>query len=130
MRHHKTKEWERRLKNTFDQIDLTLEEEYGDRFRLHPVRAAHGKTSSRSMDGLFNVGASFSAGFGSTYGPGYVVEIRLATLQRVPRALNEKLRNRVQAMLIELLPTTFPGKILSVDKERSHLRIHGDLSLD
>jgi hypothetical protein len=130
MRHHKTKEWERRLKNTFDQIDIVLEEEYGDRFKLHPARAAHGKTSSRSMDGLFNVGASFSAGFGSKYGPGYVVDIRLSTLQHIPRALKEKLRDSVQTMLTEMLPSTFPGKELHVDKERKHLRIHGDLSLD
>ena len=130
MRHRKAKEWEKQLKGMFDKIDIALEKKYGDRFKLHPVRPRHGKTSSRSMDGLFNVGASYSAGFGSKYGAGYVVDIRLATLERVPAELKHELRDRVQAMLLELLPATFPGKALQVDKERQHLRIHGDLSLD
>ena len=130
MRHQKAKAWEKRLKSMFDQIDIALEEEYGDRFTLHPVRASHGTTSSRSMDGLFNIGASYSAGFGSKHGPGYVVDIRLSTLERVPRELKQELRDRVQVMLAELLPATFPGKTLHIDKERQHSRIHGDLSLD
>jgi hypothetical protein len=130
MRHQKAKAWEKRLKSLFDKIDMALEEEYGDRFKLHPARAPHEKTSSRSMDGLFNVGASYSAGFGSKYGAGYVVEIRLSTLERVPRKVKKELRGRVQTMLTELLPDTFPGKSLRVDNERQHLRIHGDLSLD
>ena len=130
MRHQKAKKWEQRLKNVFDQIDVELEGAYGDRFDLHPARPEHGTTSSREMDGLFNVGASYSAGFGSRLGPGYVVDIRLSTLQRIPNELNAELRDRVQAMLAAKLPEAFPGKKLHIDKERKHLRIHGDLSLD
>jgi len=130
MRHRKAKDWEKRLKTVFDEIDLELESAYGERFDLHPSRPEHGVTSSREMDGLFNVGASYSAGFGSRLGPGYVVDIRLSTLQRIPKNLKLELRDRVQAMLIEKLPTAFPGKELHVDKEHKHLRIHGDLSLD
>jgi len=59
-----------------------------------------------------------------------VVDIRLSTLERIPRALKTELRERVQALLLEKLPLTFPGKALFVDQERKHLRIHGDLSLD
>ena len=129
MRHRKAKEWERRLKTVFDEIDIALEAAYGDRFDRHPARPEHGTTSSREMDGLFNVGASYSAGFGSKLGPGYVVDIRLSTLQRIPKALKLKLRDKVQAMLIEKLPAAFPAKQLHVDPEQSHLRIHGDLSL-
>lgn len=128
MRHRKAKEWEKRLKTVFDKIDIELEQQYGDRFDRHPARPAHGSTSSREMDGLFNVGASYSAGFGSKLGPGYVVDIRLSTLQRIPKDLKLELRDKVQAMLIEALPDAFPGKELHVDTERSHLRIHGDLS--
>ena len=130
MRHRKATEWEKRLKSVFDKIDIVLEQDYGTRFKLHPVRSPHGKTSSRSMDGLFNVGASYSAGFGSKYGAGYVVDIRLSTLERVPVEFKHELRDRVQAMLVEQLPAAFPCKVLRVDKERRHLRIHGDLSLD
>ena len=82
------------------------------------------------MDGLFNVGASYSAGFGSRFGPGYVVDIRVATLERIPRPFKRELREQVQEMLIKKLPDAFPGKKINVDRERNHLRIHGDLSLD
>jgi hypothetical protein len=130
MRHRKAKHWEMRLKAVFDEIDVTLEQEYGNRFPLHPARAKQGTTSNPEMDGLFNVGAAYSAGFGSKLGPGYVVDIRLSTLQRIPKDLMEDLRNRVQTILQEKLPSAFPGKQLQVDREGGHLRIHGDLSLD
>ena len=130
MRHRKAKEWEKRLKTVFDEIDVKLEAAYGERFDLHPARPEHGATSSREMDGLFNVGASYSAGFGSRFGAGYVVDIRLSTLEHIPKNLKLELRDRVQAMLIEMLTHAFPGKELHVDQERRHLRIHGDLSLD
>ncbi len=129
MRHFKAKEWEQRLKLVFDEIDMELEQLYGDQFPLHPVRTAHGTTSNPEMDGLFNIGASFSAGFGSKLGPGYVVDIRLSTLKRIPKKLNHELRDQVQAMLIEKLPAAFPDKELHISKESHHLRIHGDLSL-
>lgn len=130
MRHRKAKEWEKKLKRVFDEIDRQLELKYGDRFSLHPSRSGKGATSNPEMDGLFNVGASYSAGFGSVFGPGYVVDIRLSTLERIPDELDVELRERVQAMLTDKLPKAFPGKKLQVDKERDHLRIHGDLSLD
>lgn len=127
MRHQKTLEWELKLKRVFDEIDAEIEREFGDRHALHPVRPSHGTTSSPEMDGLFNCGASYSAGFGSRLGPGYVVEIRVSTLEKVPKELKLMLRDKVQAMLQEKLPVAFPGKALQVDKEGSHLRIHGDL---
>ncbi len=58
-----------------------------------------------------------------------MVDIRLSTLQRIPEELKLKLRDTVQALLLEKLPAAFPSKELHVDKEQSHLRIHGDLSL-
>lgn len=130
MRHRKAKEWEQRLKTVFDEIDLELETAYGNRLALHPARSPKGATANPEADGLFNVGASYSAGFGSTLGPGYVVDIRLSTLQRIPKELKLELRDRVQSLLVEKLPAAFPGKQLHVDKEHNHLRIHGDLSLD
>lgn len=130
MRHIRAKEWELRLKGVFDEIDAALENEYANQFARHPARPARGTTSNPEMDGLFNTGASYSAGFGSRLGQGYVVDIRLSTLQRVPKALKLELRDKVQAMLTEKLPVAFPGKDLQVHPERKHLRITGDLSLD
>ncbi len=129
MRHRKAKEWEQRLKTVFDEIDLELETTYGDLFNRHPARAPKGTTSNPEMDGLFNVGASYSAGFGAKLGPGYVVDIHLSTLQRIPEELKEELRDKVQALLKEKLPAAFPSKELHVEKEHHHLRIYGDLSL-
>jgi hypothetical protein len=130
MRHRKAQAWELRLKSVFDEIDAELENQFGEHYSLHPSRPPRGKTSNPEMDGLFNVGASFSAGIGSKFGPGYVVDIRLSTLQRVPPDLKQELLAKVQAMLTEKLPTAFPGQELHVDFDRNHLRIHGDLSLD
>ena len=129
MRHQKAIEWEKRLKSVFDEIDTELENDYGGMFSRHPARAPDGGTSNPEMDGLFNVGASFSAGFGSRFGPGYVVNIQLLTLEHVPAKLKATLRDHVRALLIEKLPVAFPGKKLHVDEELRHLRIHGDLSL-
>ena len=130
MRHIKAKQWEKKLKYVFDEIDVELEQKHGHRFKLHPARSPEGSTSNPEMDGLFNVGASYSAGFGSTLGPGYVVDIHLSTLQRIPKELKQELLDKVQSMLAEKLPTAFPGKTLFVEQEQNYLRIHGDLSLD
>ena len=130
MRHQKAKRWEHQLKTIFDKIDAILEEEFGELFTLHPSRSKKGRTANPETNGLFNVGASYSAGFGSRFGPGYVVEIRLSTLQKIPPSLKHELRDLVQTLLLEQLPKAFPQKKLFVDKERRHLRIHGDLSLD
>jgi hypothetical protein len=130
MRHAKAKKWEMRLKTVFDRIDRELEKQYSGRFKLHPSRPALDSTSNPEMDGLFNVGASYSAGFGSKFGPGYVVEIRLSTLQHVPQELRDETRERVHSMLNEQLPLAFPGVELRVDQDGEVLKIHGDLSLD
>ena len=130
MRHIKAKQWEKKLKYVFDEIDTELEQKYGHRFKLHPARSPEGATSNPEMDGLFNVGASYSAGFGSKLGPGYVVDIHLSTLQRIPKELKLELLHEVQSMLTEKLPVAFPDKKLFVEQEQKHLRIHGDLSLD
>lgn len=130
MRTARARAWELKLKSVFDEIDRALETKYRGQFEKHPSRPAEGRTSNPEMDGLFNVGASYSAGFGSAFGPGYVVEIRISTLQRVPKELKLELRDQVQLWLREKLPSVFPETELHVDRERNHLRIHGDLSLD
>jgi hypothetical protein len=130
MRTAKAREWELKLKSVFDEIDHILEEEFKGDYALHPSRPARGKTSNPEMDGLINVGASFSAGFGSQFGPGYVVEIRMSTLSHVSKKVKLEMRDTVQALLKQKLPVAFPDQELFVDQERNHLRIHGDLSLD
>ncbi len=130
MRSREAMKWEETLKGVFDVIDVELESEYGTRYSLHPSRPKHGTTTNPEADGLFNVGAAFSAGFGSKYGPGYVVEIRLSTLKNVPTEIREAIKIKVSQRLETLLPAAFPCKLLKVAEETGIIRIHGDLSLN
>jgi hypothetical protein len=129
VRHHKVLEWESRLKAVFDRIDAALELKYADRFPLHPARAKRGMTANPEDDGLFDLGAAFSAGYGSRHGHGYTVQIRLATLQHVPSDLVQTIETEVVAHLREELPRVFPGKDLRVERDGHAFRIIGDLSL-
>ncbi|MEI8205786.1 MAG: hypothetical protein WCG03_02800 [Kiritimatiellales bacterium] len=130
MRSREAMQWEQTLKGVFDDIDAELETEYGGNYSLHPSRPVRGVTANPEDDGLFNVGAAFSAGFGSKYGPGYVVEIRLSTLINVPDEVREEIKIKVFQRLGKRLPVAFPGKELHVSEENGVIRIHGDLSLD
>ncbi len=128
MAHPRRAEWEERLKKVFDEIDDYLEDSYGDLYRLHPARPERDLTSNKAQDGLFNVGATFTPGYGSEYGRGYVVEIRLVTLERVADAVFERVEGEVIHLLRESLPQYFPQKELYVKKDGSAIKIYGDLS--
>lgn len=129
MRHPKAIAWEDRLKRVFDAIDDRLEDRYGHLFPLHPARPARGRTANRESDGLFDVGAAFSAGFGSKIGRGYVVEIRMATLSHVPAPVREDIEREVVRLLKAGLANEFPGRKLRVSRDGNVYKIHGDLSL-
>jgi len=129
VRHPMVEQWETRLRRVFDRIDEHLEREYGRKLPLHPARAPHGSTSSRAHDGLFNVGASYTAGFGSSRGPGYVVEVRMVTLSRVPQYLRDRIEQQVVALLREELPREFPDRELAVERDGAVFKIFGDLRL-
>lgn len=130
MRGHQVRLFEKKLKALFDRIDVELEEEWGERYPLHPARAAAGSVGNPEHEGLFSLGASFSAGYGSAHGRGYVVEIRLATLARVPSEVIERIRDSVGRRCSELLPEYFPDRDLDVVRENDTFKITGDLSLD
>lgn len=129
MRHYRIEKWESKLKRVFDVIDDRLEEEYGGKYPLHPARPGRGTTSSKAHDGLFNVGASFSAGYGSKYGPGYVVEVRMVTLDRVPHYIRERIEEEVAEQLRDELHKQFPEQELKVERDGHVYKIYGDLSL-
>ena len=84
MRHHAAIKWEAQLDEAMHELDLFLEEKYRGQYILHPARPIQGKTANPSQDGLFSIAANFSLGFGSEIGKGYIVDIRLVTLQHVP----------------------------------------------
>lgn len=129
-RHPRAEEWEERLKGVFDRIDDHLEERYGHLYPLHPSRPSRGGTADREQDGLFNVGAAFAAGYGSRHGPGYVIEVRMATLSRVSAELREQIEKEVAELLRNDLPKAFPGRELKVERDGPVYKIVGDLSLD
>jgi len=129
MSHPNTILWEQRLQSIFQNIDEYLEDHYGDELPLHPNRPARGTTSNGEMDGLFNVGASFSAGFGSQLGRGYVVQIEMRTLEDVPDELRQKVEQDVLNLLQRELVLRFPERELNVELDGRVWKIVGDLSL-
>lgn len=122
--------WEKKLKGLFDEIDHLMEDRYGDRYPLHPSRPERGATANPAADGLFNLGAAFSAGFGSQHGRGYTVSIRLSTLARVPPAVMEQMEEEVVELLKEKVPTAFPNRDIQVERDGHIFKIFGDLSLE
>jgi hypothetical protein len=122
-------QFETDLRTLFDQVDHELEEKWGGSYPLHPSRAAEGVTGNRESDGLFNIGASFSAGYGSDYGKGYVIDIRLVTLSRVDEKTRQEIRAYVSDRVRELLPEYFPDRTLDVVQDGDLFKITGDLRL-
>lgn len=129
MRGREVQEFERTLKALFDRIDDELEDRWGDRYRLHPARPQRGRSSNKEHDGLFNVGASFTAGFGSEYGKGYVVDVRMVTLQDVPDEVEHEIDGYVARRIQELAPHYFGDRELRVVREGKTYKIVGDFSL-
>jgi hypothetical protein len=129
MRNPKLVEWEEKLKKVFDDIDDYLEDTYGKKYTLHPSRPGRGETANKEHDGLFNIGASFSAGYGSEYGRGYVVDIDMVTLQHVPDAVEEQIEEDVMKKLKKELPKYFPNTTIHIHKDGRIIKIHGDLRL-
>jgi hypothetical protein len=120
--------WEGKLKKLFDEIDDELEERFGSLYVLHPARAKRGSTSNKEQDGLFDIGASFSAGFGSETGRGYVVDVDMITLAQVPKEVQGHIEELVVEKIREKLPRFFPGRELQVKRDGNVFKIIGDLS--
>ena len=129
MRHPNLIKWEKELKSVLDEIDVLLEERYGNKYDLHPARRKHGSTSNRSHDGLFDIRGDFTLGLGSNKGRGYVVDIDLKTLEKIPNAVIEQIENDTIKELKNRLSKAFPGKELTVEKDGNVIKIVGDLSL-
>lgn len=122
--------WEEKLQDIFDEIDHILEEKYGELYPLRPNRPKHKQGVTPDADGLFDLGVSFSAGLGSKLGPGYVFRVKLATLQRIPEDLQERIEDEVVGLLEQQLPKSFPGKELRVARDGKVYKIFGNLDLN
>ncbi|MFP4483508.1 MAG: hypothetical protein ACOCYG_02435 [Spirochaetota bacterium] len=129
MSHPGVRDFNRRLKKVFDRVDDYLEEKYGGKYPLHPSRPRRGVTSNKAQDGLFNIGASFTAGYGSDLGRGYVVDVDMVTLAHIPSDVRRQIEEDAIAAVEAYLREEFPDRELHVSKDRHTFKIHGDLSL-
>lgn len=129
MRHHAVLEWEARLDGAMRELDALLEERYEGKYVLHPARLEKGAAANPVQDGLFSVTASFTLGLGSTIGKGYVVDIKVVTLQPVEEQVRDEIETLAQERLAELLPKYFPDAELNIARDGRVLKIFGDLSL-
>ena len=129
MRHHRVEKWESQLDELLKQVDRALEEEYGHLFAVHPARPLRGMTANPQHDGLFRVTASFSPGFGSELGRGYVLQLDLVTLEKVPQAELERIQKKAVSLIQDGLERVLPGRGLTVQRDGNVWKIVGDLSL-
>lgn len=129
MKHPSLVQWERKLQHALDELDDYLENQYGDLFKLHPARPARGKTIRKSRDGLFDITANFSLGIGSERGRGYIVKVRLSTLDQISEDIRTQIEETALAKLKEFIPKYFPTKKLWVEKDKHVIKVYGDLSL-
>ncbi|MDC7125974.1 MAG: hypothetical protein PQJ46_10435 [Spirochaetales bacterium] len=123
------REVDKQLKKIFDLIDDYLENNYGNTYKRHPNRPGRGETTNKASDGLFNVGASFTAGYGSLYGRGYAVDVDFATLDNVSEKVQMDIEEEVAELLREIIPQYFPNQDVRVSRDGNVLKIYGELVL-
>ena len=129
MRHQRAEEWEAKLDGLLKRVDRALEESYGDLFDTHPARPSKGSTANPQQDGLFRVTASFSPGFGTELGKGYVLQLDLVTLDDVPEDRIEAIQQKAVRLIQDGLDDVLPGRNLAVKRDGNVWKIVGDLSL-
>ena len=129
MWHPKTVEFDERLKRLFDEVDDYIEDLYGERYILHPVRPERGETSNPEADGLFNIGANFTPGYGSELGRGYLIDVSMSTLEKVDEGVRREIYEAAAEKVKELLPLHFPEREITVRRDKNHFKIQGDFGL-
>ena len=129
MWHPKTEEFDDRMKQLFDEVNDVLEDLYGDRYTLHPARPARGQAANPEADGLFSIGAVFTPGHRSELGRGYLIDISIATLEKVDEDLRREVFETAADKVRELLPIYFPGRDLAVRRDGNQFKIMGDFGL-
>lgn len=129
MRHHGVEEWESQLTKLLKRVDSTLEESFGALVARHPARPPHGSTANPQQDGLFRVTASFTPGFGSELGKGYVLQLDLVSLKQVTAEQLEAIQQEAVRLVQEGLEEVLPGRNLTVKRDGNVWKIVGDLSI-
>lgn len=113
----------------FKRIDGLLEDKYHGRWQLSHNRPVRGETANPLADGLFDVGAFFTPGYGSAHGRGYLVKIDVKTRETVTHDERAAIEQQVYEALQSLLPDFFPDRELSVVRDGASFKIVGDFNL-
>jgi hypothetical protein len=129
MWHPKMMEFDNRMKKLFDEVDDFIEDQYGGNYSLHPLRPARGETANPEADGLFNIGANFTPGYGSELGRGYLIDVSMSTTDKVDEDIRREIYEAVANKVRELLPIHFPERELTVRRDKNNFKIQGDFSL-
>ncbi|MDR2534444.1 MAG: hypothetical protein LBD29_00250 [Treponema sp.] len=129
MYHHKHEAFNQTLDDLFHEVDRILEEKWGQWFPLHPNRPKQGATYNPEIDGLFEIAPDFTLGINSEKGRGYIISVRVATLEKVPPEQFEVFMSEAAALIQERLPRYFPGRSLEVVRDGPRYKIIGDFSL-
>ncbi len=123
-------QWEAALGRVLGKIDDLLEERFGHEYELGRNRPPRGATANPRYDGVFSVEAKFSLGLARREGPGYMVDIRMATFSQVPAEERARILAVAGEELRRELPNAFPGRDLRIEEKGRHFLIHGDLGWD
>jgi hypothetical protein len=129
MWHPKMVEFDDRMKKLFDEVDEFIEDRYGGMYALHPNRPERGETANPEADGLFNIGLNFTPGYRSELGRGYLIDISMATLEKVDDDARSAIYKAAADKIQELLPVYFPERELAVNRDGNHFKIQGDFDL-
>ena len=122
-------EFDERMKKLFDEVDHFIEDLYCGTYNLHPARPSRGETANPESDGLFNIGVNFSPGFSSGLGRGYIINVKIATLEKVCEDIRQEIYQAVAEKVAQLLPIHFPERELEVQRYKNRFKIKGDFSL-
>ncbi|BCR21540.1 hypothetical protein [Borrelia sp. HM] len=118
--------FENELFNICLDVDYILENEFGSFYEIHPSRPSRGSASNGILDGLFRVTTSFTLGYGSKFGRGYLIIIEIITLNVVDEEFTNKVIKRGIKVFAEKLKEKFPEKNLSIVYDINVYKIIGD----
>ena len=118
--------FENELFNICLDVDYILEDEFGSFYEVHPSRPSRGSASNGILDGLFRITTSFTLGYGSKFGRGYLIIIEIVTLSIVDLEFANKVINRGIKLFDKKLKEKFPEKKLSIVYDINVYKIIGD----
>ncbi|WKC87795.1 hypothetical protein [Borreliella japonica] len=108
-------------------VDFVLEEEFGNSYDIHPNRPFRGKTANGLLDGLFSVTTTFTLGYGSKFGRGYLIIIEILTLSFVNDEFWDKINKKGIEIFREGLRNKFPSKDLDIVLDGNVYKIVGSI---